>query len=142
MTDPLSGRISRASENNFDDRNSGDPASVGAIRELFVEGLLAEFEGEMNERYGRLIAANGLWDFALDLAFHDDARVAFRGSWALEWAYFNDPESFMPHTAHFIDNFLKTANPSAHRHYSKMLYDMMRRGTVGMDHGLASAVAE
>lgn len=138
MIDSRNGRTPPVLKDIHDKRSSRDTVSQG----LFVEGLLAEFESEMNERYGRIIAENDLWDFALDLAFHDDPRVAFRSSWALEWAYFNDRESFRPHTAHFFDNFLKAANPSAHRHYSKMLYDMMRRGAVTLDHGQACATAE
>ena len=121
------------------DRSEFDDPSVA---DSFVEGLSGEMIGEMNGVFGRLIGPNNMWDFALDLAFHDDPRVAFRGSWALEWAYYNDREAFRPYLAHFVDNFLKAANPSVHRHYTKMLWDMQHRGMLVLDDGQAEQVAE
>ena len=108
----------------------------------FIDGLSGEITGDMNSMFGRQIGPQGMWDFALDLAFHDDPKVAFRGSWALEWAYFNDRDAFRPHTAHFVENYLRAANPSVHRHYAKMLWDMQRRGVLTLDDARAESVAE
>lgn len=94
----------------------------------FVAGLQGEFGPGMDERYGRLIVEKNLWAEALGLAFHDDSRVAFRASWALEWAYFNYKEMFVPYISRFFENYLVATNPSVHRHYTKMLCDMMRCG--------------
>lgn len=113
-----------------------------AKADLFIGGLLSEFEGGMNERFGRMLTDNAMWDFALDLAFHEDPRVAFRASWALEWAYFNDRVAFRPYLGHFVDNFLRASNPSVHRHYTKMLWDMLHRGVLELDDAQAGQVAE
>lgn len=99
---------------------------------LGLDGLIAGLQGEfgpgMDERYGRLIVEKNLWPDALGLAFHDDSRVAFRASWALEWAYFNHKEMFVPYILRFFENYIVASNPSVHRHYTKMLCDMMRCG--------------
>lgn len=92
-----------------------------------VAGLQGGFGSAMDRRYGGLIVRNDLWKEALALASHKDARVAFRASWALEWAYFHGRDAFAPYVAAFLENFLRAANPSVHRHYTKMLYDMLRR---------------
>lgn len=107
-----------------------------------VNGLSEEFGPEMDVRYGSLIADKGLWTEALVLAFHADGRVAFRASWALEWAYFSHRESFAPYVAVFFENFLKADNPSVHRSYAKMLCDMLRRGIFVPDDGQAERIAE
>lgn len=94
--------------------------------EDFIAGLQGEFGPAMDRRYGDIIIRNDLWKDALALAFHNDCRVAFRASWALEWAYFHDRNAFAPFIGTFLENYLRATNPSVHRHYTKMLYDMLR----------------
>jgi hypothetical protein len=110
-------------------------------REL-AAALMGEFGPEMDERFGHLIIEKGLWEEALGLAFHDDPRVAFRASWALGWAYFEDRELFRPFIARFIEDYLRAENPSVHRMYAKMLCDMIRCGLVVLDPAQAERVAE
>ncbi len=105
-------------------------------------GLQGEFGPGMDERFGSRISEEGLWPEALTLAFHKDGRVAFRASWALEWAYFNHKEAFVPYIPAFYENYLKIDNPSAHRHYTKMLCDMLRRGLFVPDAAQAGRIAE
>lgn len=108
----------------------------------FLAGIGGAIHGEMNSIYGEVIARDDLWEFALGLAFDEKPQVAFRSSWALEWAYFNDREAFRPHIPHFIDNFVRAQNSSVHRHYTKMLHDMLTRGLVVPDGATADALAE
>lgn len=107
-----------------------------------AKALGGEFGPAMDERFGSQVIRKGLWAEALALAFHPDPHVAFRASWALEWAYFHDRELFVPHIPDFIENYLRVRNPSAHRHYTKMLCDMMRRGVFDPDTSQAEQVAE
>lgn len=110
--------------------------------DLFIQGLSAAFEGNMKETFGRVIVRNNWHDFAIGLSLHEDHRTAFRGSWALEWAYYNDKNAFRPHTRKFLDHFLKTDDPSVHRIYTKMLLDMYHHGVVVLSGDQAEAVAE
>ena len=114
----------------------------GLTPEQFEEGLLGEFGSGMNSRYGAVIVEGGLWQAALDLAFHPDPRAAFRASWALEWAYFHHKDEFTPYIPAFLDNFCRADNGSVHRHYAKILFDMMKRGIVTLDEERGQQVAE
>ncbi len=110
--------------------------------DLFIAGVSSEIKSEMNEKFGRLIGPNNLWDTALDLGLHEDPKVAFHGSWALEWAFYDDREAFRPHIPHFVANFLKATNGSVHRHYTKMMWDMLHRGMLRPDIAQAERIAE
>lgn len=127
-----------AAEQRFERlRDAGNPGY-----EELADGLNGGYGSGMEERYGRLIADKDLWTDALRLAFHEDKRVAFRASWALEWAYFHNRELFVPHLETFFGNYLRADNPSVHRHYTKMLCDMMRRGLFVPDDAQAEQIAE
>lgn len=110
--------------------------------DAFIKGLSAGFNRKMNERFGELIVSGNMWALALDLGLHRDPKVAFRSSWALEWAFFNDRGAFSPHMAHFIGNFLKATNGSVHRHYTKMMWDVLHRGMLVPDAAQAEQIAE
>lgn len=113
------------------DQTCDMPQSNGPVSaESFAAALAGEFGPGMDERYGRLILEHGLHDDALALAFAADGRVAFRASWALEWSYFHDRERCRPHIPKFLDNFMRCNHRSVHRHYTKMLCDMLRQGIV------------
>lgn len=107
-----------------------------------AQALGGEFGPAMDERFGSQVIEKGLWAEALELAFHPDPHVAFRASWALEWAYFHERLLFAPYVGQFFDNYLKARNPSVHRHYTKMLCDMMRRGVFEPDTSQAEQIAE
>lgn len=109
-------------------------------------GLAAELQEKycdgMDRCYGTLIMENALWKEALSLAFHDDMRLASRASWALEWAYFHNRDAFAPYCVTFFEDFLRVTNPSVHRHYGKILYDMLRCGLFVPDDFQAAQIAE
>ncbi len=90
----------------------------------FISMLLGELDGGMKERIGRIVMRDGLWDYAFRAAFYDDPRVAFRASWALEWAYFADKDALLPYVDRVVDVFVRADNQSVYRHYSKILRDM------------------
>ena len=93
--------------------------------------LAAELKGNFTKgfagRYGRLIAEHDLFGDALSLGLDSDPSVAFHASYALERAFFIAPEAFERHIGHFVRNYLAIVNPSACRHYSKMMAWLLDR---------------
>ena len=69
------------------------------------------------------------------------SRIAFRASWALEWAYTLDPRPVEERFPGFLEDLLRSDHASVQRIYSKMLCDMMRRGAVAPDDAQAAALA-
>ena len=55
------------------------------------------------ERIGRLIAREGLLAETIDLGTDPDPRIAFRASYALEYAFAADPKRMEPHLSAFVD---------------------------------------
>lgn len=130
-------------------RQAGADAAYEALNaahavsaQQFTAALAGELGPGMDECYGSLLHRHGLWTTALELAGHADPRVAFRASWALEWAYFHDREAIRPYLDKFLGNYFTIANRSVHRHYTKMLCDMMRKGIAAPDDALAQRIAE
>ncbi|MDR2885924.1 MAG: hypothetical protein LBU95_03985 [Rikenellaceae bacterium] len=103
--------------------------------------------GRLARVYGQDIARHGLWADALRLAAAGTAKgpaahLAFHAGWALEFAYFADPAGFAPYTAQFLEDFPTVQNPSVHRHYTKILCDLLRRGAVQPTPAQAEVIAE
>ncbi len=58
----------------------------------------------------------------LDLCFYkDDAAIAFRASWILEYTTVHDPDRFIPHLDLFIRRLGEQDNDSCRRHFTKIL---------------------
>lgn len=99
--------------------------------------------GNMKPMVGYLILKYGLWEEAMNLGMTDSRQIAFRATWALEWAYsqsYDDlPEWFADR---MVDDFVASRNGSLHRVYSKMLCDMMRFGGFRPTDGQADRLAE
>jgi len=110
--------------------------------DLFVAALSGASGSEMKAHLGRMIVDGGLWTLAIDLALYDDPRVAFRSAWALEWAYENDRKAFLPHAGQFLGSFVHSASPSVHRHYAKIIYDMLLRDVLTPSPAQAVMIAE
>ena len=110
--------------------------------EEFAMALRGEFGPNMGEWLGKQLVEKELWNEALSLAFHKDPCIAFRASWALEWAYFHSRESFRPYVSAFVGNYLRADNPSVHRHYNKIMCDMIRHGLVTLDDSMLESVVE
>lgn len=117
----------------------GEIVTSDTFRDLM---LVCGLTKRMNVTLGSLVIEDGLWSMAMDLAMDGDDRVAFRSSWALEWAYSIAPERFGEFIPRFIDDFLRARNHSVNRVYSKMLCDMMRRGAVTLTDEQAGLVAQ
>ena len=57
-------------------------------------------------------------------------KVAFRGAYVLEKIYFDAPDSFMPYAGLFCrTDFPACADPSARRHFAKVMADLLGRFT-------------
>lgn len=69
----------------------GPPPQERIDKEM-LQGILSAggLTKQTNRMLGRLIAEEKLWDEAMELARSDEAQVAFRSAWALEWAYTMD----------------------------------------------------
>lgn len=116
-----------------------ESVTIEVLKDLLLAGGLTK---RMNRMFGTLIQEEGLWEEALALARSDDPRVAFRASWALEWAYTIQPEEIERRFQPFLQDFLTSHNESVQRVYSKMLCDMTRRGSIVLSDEQAVALAE
>lgn len=86
------------------------------------------------------IVRDGLFGAALSAGL--DPERAFRASYALEHAALSDPEGFAPYHGRFVDNFHAVTNPSAHRHYAKIMAVLLRKGRLRLTDEQAQQVAE
>lgn len=116
-----------------------DAITSETFLDLIIAGGLTK---RMNRVWGTLIVEEGLWNAAMELARSDDPRVAFRSSWALEWAYNLESAQIWERFPLFFDTLLSSGSESVQRVYSKMLCDMLRSGTVVLNDSEAMAAAE
>ncbi len=103
--------------------------------------------GMTSREFGELIRREGLWDEAMALACEGgrsgpSGRVAFRAAWSMEAAYFACPHDFDPYIPQFIEDFPQVRNPSVHRHYTKIMRELLRRRAVRLTDEQAEQVAE
>ena len=57
----------------------------------------------------------------LDISFHKKKEVAFRAAWMLEYIMMHHPGTFLPHVPQLLQLLPDQKNPSAMRHYSKII---------------------
>ena len=72
-------------------------------------------------------------------------KIRFRAAYVLERLYFTAPEHFMPHAEAFCRrDFPACGDPSARRHFAKIMADLLRRVHPDSDvlDGVAGAAAE
>jgi len=60
-------------------------------------------------------------DDLLELSLHKQKEIAFRAAWMLEYLLTTQPALFSVYLARFLDVLPKQNNPSAMRHFSKMI---------------------
>lgn len=119
--------------------SESDIITTDTLRDLLLSRGLTK---NMNCIMGALIEENNLWEAAMTLSSDVDRQVAFRASWALEWAYIMHPEMIECRFAEFFNDLLRTKNDSVQRVYSKMLCDMLRRGVAMLSTEEALALAD
>lgn len=117
---------------------NGEVITTQTLEDIILVGGLTK---KMNVLLGSLIAEEELWTEAMDLAMSDRDQLAFRASWALEWAYSSNMERFAEFIPRFFGDYLKAMNHSVNRVYSKMLCDMIRRRAITLTDGEAEQVA-
>jgi hypothetical protein len=66
----------------------------------------------------------------MNIGMSAEHHLAFRASWAVEWAYEQCPEGELPvwFAERMTSDFVASTNGSLHRVYAKMLLDRMRFG--------------
>lgn len=69
-----------------------------------------------------IIAHNGLEiDVLLDISFHKKKEIAFRAAWMLEYIMTHNPVHFCGYAGKLLSLLPLQKNPSAMRHYSKII---------------------
>lgn len=97
----------------------------------FREVISQRFEPGFVATYGPLVLAENLQKSCMELAFDHDPRIAFRASYALEYAFFDNPEKFTgEYGGMFLECMTRTTNPSVHRHYTKILAFMLEKNII------------
>lgn len=66
-------------------------------------------------------------DDLIAVSFHKKKEIAFRAAWMLEYVVKQKPLQFYPHVSAFMLLFPKQNNPSAMRHYAKIVALMTDR---------------
>lgn len=66
-------------------------------------------------------------DDLIDITFHKKKEIAFRAAWMLEYIVKHKPLQFYPHVAAFVLALPKQENPSAMRHFTKIMALMTDR---------------
>jgi hypothetical protein len=66
-------------------------------------------------------------DDLIEISFHRKKEIAFRAAWMLEYIVKHKPLQFYPHVAAFILALHKQENPSAMRHFTKIMALMTDR---------------
>lgn len=56
-----------------------------------------------------------------DISFHKKKEVAFRAAWMLEYIMTHNPAVFVPHVPRLLQLLPAQKNPSAMRHYTKII---------------------
>ncbi len=60
-------------------------------------------------------------DDLFDISFHKKKEIAFRAAWMLEYLMTHKPEQFAPYVDKLLQLLSEQKNPSAMRHYAKMV---------------------
>lgn len=108
----------------------------------FAASLKEGFAKGFAQRFGPLIVEHALYDQVLDLGLDPDPRVAFRASYALEYAFLKEPSAFVRFHTHFIQNYLIIKNPSAQRHYAKIMAHLLRHHQIRLPALLVEPIVE
>ena len=108
----------------------------------FTEAIRKRFEPGFAARYGRQILCDDLFGTALDLSIGPDPQTAFRAAYALEYAFFAAPERFRPFHTRFIEYYLTAVHAGVHRHYSKMMSQLLRTETIALSDENRQRIAE
>ncbi|MEJ5995515.1 hypothetical protein WG904_13890 [Pedobacter sp. Du54] len=90
--------------------------------DMLLTSLKSPLSKKRTEELSRTIAES---DFSIkeliDLTFHPEEQIGFRAAWILETVFINNPTCFIPNSPYFLTKFRQQENPSAQRHFSKIL---------------------
>ncbi|MDR2937106.1 MAG: hypothetical protein LBU80_07195 [Rikenellaceae bacterium] len=108
----------------------------------FQKELETRLEPGVKVYWTRLILDHNLWIEAMDLALGKRPPVPFRASYALEGAFFEKPDDFVPYHQRFVRDFCTATDESVFRHYGKMMAHLLKRQWLTLSDDEATAVAE
>nr|WP_068892685.1 hypothetical protein [Pedobacter panaciterrae] len=91
-------------------------------KEELIARLGTSMEFQMVATLTNIIESNDI-DISdlLDITFYKKKEVAFRAAWMLEYLMTNKPDLFIKYIPELISLLAKQKNPSAMRHYAKII---------------------
>ncbi|MEJ2903115.1 hypothetical protein [Pedobacter panaciterrae] len=91
-------------------------------KEELIARLSTSMEFQMVTNLTGIIESNDLKiTDLLDISFHRKKEVAFRAAWMLEYLMTHKPDLFVGYIPELISLLAKQKNPSAMRHYAKII---------------------
>ncbi|ETZ20704.1 hypothetical protein [Pedobacter sp. V48] len=91
-------------------------------KEELITRLSTSMEFQMVSNLTGIIESNDLKIAdLLDISFHKKKEVAFRAAWMLEYLMTHKPDLFVGYMPELISLLAKQKNPSAMRHYAKII---------------------
>lgn len=89
--------------------------------------LLPEIEARLSKKRTNELAVIVIYTHfplsaLIDLTFHHQAQIAFRAAWILEQVCLKKPSLMELHLDDFLGKFAGQKNPSAQRHFAKILF--------------------
>ena len=101
------------------------------------------FEGGCAIEWGRLILEQELFVPAMNLALlSSKGTVPFRAAYALECAFLQDPERFMPYCERLAADYTVVTHPSVWRHYGKIMGLLLKKKRLLLTDEQAGKIAE
>lgn len=102
-----------------------------------VDVLSNRFYENFSESMANVVVSNNALDQLFELATEPcdlppniADKVGFRAAYVFEYIYFNHNELTKPYLEVFIDRFPETKNRSAHRHFTKIMADVINNRTL------------
>lgn len=113
--------------------------------------LLGNFYNDFAAEAAKIVLEKGELDHLYQLATGstpnrtkaEKEKIVFRAAYILEYIYFHDNSHFKPYRSHFLEDYPKTTNESAKRHFTKIMRDLLQQEKPNRDscHAIAEASA-
>ncbi len=109
-----------------------------SVREILIEQMGSRFYKDFAANNAlKVIELDGVADLyllatdnTLPLAKVQKQQIIFRSAYTLEYIYFNYPDLFTPFKERFLTDFVLCQDPSAKRHFAKIMTDVLKFHTL------------